>query len=130
MREGETAIRILIVDDEPRGLRLLECAVILAGGEVCASATDGTEAIALLESGLEIDLVLTDLGIGPASGLKVQRRANEKGVPCVIASQGYPQNLWKSRPTTAILDKCATRAIAAEIRRLLGLPDLPQSSET
>jgi signal transduction histidine kinase len=51
--------RILIIDDEPANVRLLECALTRAGYENYVSTTDPREA-ALLCAEFEPDLVLTD----------------------------------------------------------------------
>ena len=64
--------RILIVDDEPRYLRLLEANLRTEGYEV-ATAQDGVQALDVF-SGQPIDLVLLDVMMPRQDGLETLRR--------------------------------------------------------
>lgn len=67
--------RILVVDDEPIMVTLLEAYLKRLGCNV-STAADGTEAIRLLENG-PFDLVITDLQMGKTTGLDVVRKTKE-----------------------------------------------------
>jgi adenylate cyclase len=94
-----SAARILVVDDVPENVRLLE-AVLEAHGYETVSATDGQEALELAVSS-DPDLVLLDVMMPPPDGLAVckQLRAQEQTavLPVIMltASEG-------SEKTTAI----------------------------
>lgn len=64
--------RILIVDDEPRYLRLLEANLRTEGYEV-ASAQDGVQAVDIFSS-QPIDLILLDIMMPRMSGFQVCRK--------------------------------------------------------
>lgn len=70
-----TPPRILVVDDEPIMVTLLETYLERLECSV-STATDGSEAIRLLEK-RSFDLVITDLQMGETNGLDVVRRAKE-----------------------------------------------------
>src|ERR1035438_9249602 len=58
------ADRILVVDDE-EAIREIVCAILVAAGYICNQAGSGLEALALLNSGEEFELMIADLdGIG------------------------------------------------------------------
>jgi DNA-binding response OmpR family regulator len=80
--------RILLVDDEPQNLELLEACLEPLGHEMIRTGT-GTEAIAFLERA-SFDLVLLDVMMPGATGFEVLRRFREKKtercVPVVIVS--------------------------------------------
>jgi adenylate cyclase len=96
---SEEAARILVVDDVPENVRLLE-AVLEAHGYETVSATNGREALELAVSS-DPDLVLLDVMMPPPDGLAVckQLRAQEQTavLPVIMltASEG-------SEKTTAI----------------------------
>jgi adenylate cyclase len=68
--------RILIVDDVPQNVRLLE-AVLQPRGYDVVSATEGELALALVESA-KPDLVLLDVMMPPPDGYEVCRRIRER----------------------------------------------------
>jgi len=61
--------RVLVVDDEPRILRLVRASLSLAGFEVLTT-TSGAEAISLVQSESP-DIVLLDVVMHPVDGLTV-----------------------------------------------------------
>jgi signal transduction histidine kinase/CheY-like chemotaxis protein len=71
-RPRERALRVLVIDDEPMVRQTVADLVRLEGHEVHAAAS-GPEGLALLEHGLPIDLVLTDLGMPQMNGWEVAR---------------------------------------------------------
>ncbi len=89
--------RILIVEDEPDVLEL--CADLLrhAGYDV-VSATDGERALSLLDSGWEVDLLLTDVVMPRVSGPELATRVQERlpGLPVIFMS-GYASEVHAER---------------------------------
>src|SRR5512143_3667213 len=83
-REGETmAKRILIVDDEPRYLRLLEANLRTEGYEV-VTAQDGMQAVSVF-SDQPIDLVLMDVMMPKLDGFGATQRIREfSSTPIII----------------------------------------------
>ena len=73
---GERAARILVVDDVPENVRLLEAVLTPRGYEV-VSATDGWTALELAESA-KPDLVLLDVMMPQPDGYEVCRRLRER----------------------------------------------------
>jgi adenylate cyclase len=81
MSGGENA-RILVVDDVPENLRLLE-AVLAPRGYDVVSATDGPAALELVESA-KPDLVLLDVVMPQMDGYAVCRRLREREETAVL----------------------------------------------
>jgi cyclic di-GMP phosphodiesterase len=70
--------RILVVDDE-EPIREIVCSMLMAGGKYdCQQAGSGEEALALLESGEQYSLMLSDLMMTGMDGLALLERAKEK----------------------------------------------------
>src|SRR5580692_6483333 len=69
--------RILVVDDE-EAIREIVCAILSATGYVCRQAGSGTEALALLNSGEEFELMLSDLMMADLDGIGLLERTKEK----------------------------------------------------
>jgi adenylate cyclase len=74
--------KILVVDDVPQNVRLLE-AVLEPRGYDVVSATDGDRALALVESARP-DLVLLDVMMPPPDGYAVCRRLREREETAVL----------------------------------------------
>ena len=68
-------VRILIVDDEASIVELLS-SVCLRDDHDVASCTSSTEALAYLKAN-KIDLLITDIAMGPPDGLQVIREGRE-----------------------------------------------------
>ncbi len=68
----ESKANILVVDDNPDKLGLLEAALVLAGYNV-TTATDGDEALAAIES-YQPDLVITDVMMPRMNGYELAQR--------------------------------------------------------
>jgi adenylate cyclase len=80
--ETEPTPRILVVDDMPANVRLLE-AVLEPGGFSVTSASSGPEALELLASELP-DLVLLDVQMAGMNGYEVCRRIRENEATALI----------------------------------------------
>jgi DNA-binding NarL/FixJ family response regulator len=100
IRKAEDVVmRVLVADDHQ--LFIDGIALILnkldAVMEISA-ATSAEQAIALLESGREFDLVLVDLGMPGMDGMSILRRMHERGVwlPLVVVSAEEDAHAIKS----------------------------------
>lgn len=78
--------RVLVVDDDPDKLSLLEMALTMAGYEV-STATDGEEGLAALAS-FEPDLVISDVMMPRLDGYELARKIREnpqtKFIPIIL----------------------------------------------
>ncbi len=79
--------RILIVNDEKVVQEIISSILTLAGYE-CRAVAGGLEALALLDSGEQFDLVLTDMLNYPLDGLSLLQCVKERfpDLPVVVAS--------------------------------------------
>jgi len=71
------ADRILVVDDE-EAIREIVCAILAAAGYAWKQASSGMEALALLNSGEEFELMLSDLMMADLDGIGLLERTKEK----------------------------------------------------
>src|SRR5580693_1342717 len=71
------ADRILVVDDE-EAIREIVCAILAAAGYGWKQACSGMEALALLNSGEEFELMLSDLMMADLDGIGLLERTKEK----------------------------------------------------
>src|SRR5580658_1089381 len=71
------ADRILVVDDE-EAIREIVCAILAAAGYSWKQASSGMEALALLNSGEEFELMLSDLMMADLDGIGLLERTKEK----------------------------------------------------
>src|SRR3979409_1642512 len=69
--------RILVVDDEET-IREIVCSTLGGAHFQTRSAANGIEALAILESGDEFDLVLSDLMMAEMDGIAFLERAKER----------------------------------------------------
>ena len=77
-RMSITPERILVVDDE-EAIREIVSSMLSAGGKyACSQAASGAEALALLESGEEFALMLSDLMMAGMDGIALLERAKER----------------------------------------------------
>jgi cyclic di-GMP phosphodiesterase len=80
--------RILIVDDE-EAIREIVSSMLSAGGKyTCRQAASGDEALALLESGEEFSLMLSDLMMAGMDGIALLERTKERNpeMPVVMVT--------------------------------------------
>src|SRR5438067_7187195 len=71
------AERILVVDDEET-IRVIVSSMLATAGYKCRQAASGAEALALLESGDEFELMLSDLMMANLDGIGLLERTKEK----------------------------------------------------
>ena len=75
-RTQNRANRILVVEDE-EAIRTIIVSMLASANFVCREAASGAEALALLESGEEIDLMLTDMMMDDMDGSALLERTKE-----------------------------------------------------
>jgi len=85
----ELKTRILVVDDEPEIVEVLRDLLMFAGFEV-ETAENGKQAIDLLTTARQFDLMITDMKMPEMDGLELMRLAHQlkKALPVVILT-GY-----------------------------------------
>jgi putative nucleotidyltransferase with HDIG domain len=71
------ADRILVVDDED-AIREIVCSMLNTANYRCAQASSGVKALALLDSGEEFELMLSDLMMAEMSGNELLEKTKEK----------------------------------------------------
>ena len=71
------ADRILVVDDE-EAIREIVCSMLTAANYKCGQASSGLSALALLESGEQFELMLSDLMMAELDGIGLLERTKEK----------------------------------------------------
>ncbi len=76
-RGNSGARSVLIVDDDPINLQVLINHLSVDGYNV-ESASSGMEALKLIESGIDVDLILLDVMMPEMSGFEVCKRVREK----------------------------------------------------
>ncbi len=113
---------VLVVDDDQLVLTGTS-AMIEDLGHTAIEARSGAEALAKLESGIGIDVVITDHAMPAMTGLQLARHLDEKhpGVPVILAT-GYAE-LPGDPATLGILrlaKPCTQYDLAAAIQSVLG----------
>ena len=69
--------RILVVDDE-EAIREIVCSMLTAAHYKCSQASSGMKALAVLESGEEFELMLSDLMMADLDGIGLLEKTKEK----------------------------------------------------
>lgn len=79
--------RILVVDDE-EPIREIVCSMLRASGYECTQAGSGTEALAILDSGEDFELMLSDLMMAELDGIGLLERTKERypDIPVVMVT--------------------------------------------
>ncbi len=119
-----SAMRVLIVDDEPEFLRRFSEAVVAdAGLQLLAAVATGKAAIALLDA-QPPDVMLVDLGLPDIDGVEVIRHAANRCPQCdvlVVTMFGDEQHVVASIEAGAtgyLLKDASSERIAASIHEL------------
>jgi putative nucleotidyltransferase with HDIG domain len=71
------AERILVVDDE-EAIREIVCSMLMTANYQCVQASSGLKALALLDSGAQFELMLSDLMMADLDGIGLLERTKEK----------------------------------------------------
>jgi len=110
------ALRILVIDDEPEVRRTLS-ELLAEDGHQVIEATGGRDALARLDAGLAIDLVLTDLGMPEMTGREVARAIKARRPTLRVALiSGWSEEAWISQEEPAIDIALAKPVTHAKLR--------------
>ena len=96
--------RVLVVDDDS-GIRSLVGRVLERAGWSVLDASDGAQALAILEQGtVDIDLVLTDVSMPTLDGLELGRRiaSMAPSTPVLYMSSEFPAALARRGSDTGM----------------------------
>ncbi|MDE0879306.1 MAG: response regulator [Sphingomonas bacterium] len=88
-KKKRTIVRLLVVEDEPLIAFDTEHLLTDRGYDVVATVDRVAAAIALLEEGVKIDLVLVDMHLADGSGIDVARTAHGNGVPVMFVTGNF-----------------------------------------
>lgn len=131
MTESTTRLcHVLVADDEPHIGRIIK--MKLEQGPFRVSlAYDGQEALDMVNSGEQFDLVLLDLMMPKLSGLDVLRRIREqerfKSLPCIILTAGgdskHERDALELGATQFLTKPFSPKKLYALVARLTGEPD-------
>ncbi|MCU6452901.1 response regulator [Sphingomonas sp. A2-49] len=89
-RKKRLIVRLLVVEDEPLIAFDTEHLLTDASYEIVATVDRVADAVAVLGSTAEIDLVLVDVRLADGSGLDVARAARGAGVPVLFVTGNFP----------------------------------------
>jgi DNA-binding response OmpR family regulator len=121
---------ILVADDEPHIGRIIK--MKLEQGPFRVSVVyDGEEALAFINNGDPVDLVLLDLMMPKLSGLDVLRQVREqarfKNLPCIILTAGgdakHERDALALGATQFLTKPFSPKKLYALVARLTGAPD-------
>ncbi|OGK80003.1 MAG: hypothetical protein A2X52_04000 [Candidatus Rokubacteria bacterium GWC2_70_16] len=117
--------RVLLIDDQPE-VRAGLADLLRADGHGVLEAGDGPEALARLEAGEEVDVVLTDLGMPGMTGRDVARaiRARWPGLRVGLVT-GWTDEVETASAEHALLDFVLAKPIDRQALRL-ALASLPR----
>lgn len=122
MQEG---IRLLAVDDDEMSLEMLT-SILSSLGIQCTKAANGREAIEILASGRDIDILLTDIEMPEMSGIEVvsQCRLNPflKDLPIVVLASNRDEKIkaLKSGADDFLAKPYDLEELEIRISRLIG----------
>jgi two-component system LytT family response regulator len=86
---GNGAVRVLVVDDEPRARQYLEKLLSEHGGlEIVGVAKSGAEALSLYHR-LKPEVMFLDIHMPDLSGLEVARQVTRAGSPAIVFVTAY-----------------------------------------
>lgn len=90
-RKKRNITRILVVEDEPLVAFDTEHFLGTCGFEVAATVDSVAGALAAIDSGIGIDLVLADVNLADGSGIDVARSAHAAGIPVLLVTGACPE---------------------------------------
>lgn len=89
-RKKRLIARLLVVEDEPLIAFDNEYILTDAGYEIVATVDRVADALAVLGSDKDVDLVVADVNLADGSGIDVARAASEAGVPVLFVTGNCP----------------------------------------
>jgi CheY-like chemotaxis protein len=118
---------ILVVEDRDDVRQMIVRGLVQEGYRV-VEAGDGVQALALLDGGLRIDLVITDIAMPNMGGLQLaQHLTLIAPAPLFLFISGYDQNPAKI-PGVLLPKPFAPDTLLTEVRRLLSQPTPPDQA--
>ncbi len=129
---AERVRHVLVADDEPHIGRIIQMKLEQGPFRVTL-AQDGREALAALEAGPPVDLVLLDLMMPHLSGLDVlaRLRADERfrGLPCMILTAAGQEQQYRQAMALGATDfmtkPFSPKKLYARAAELAGVADVP-----
>ena len=121
-RRIDPRARVLVVEDEHE-LRELVAGWLRSHGYEVVEAADGTDAIELLEAGLEPDAIVLDLGLPRVAGqafLEGLRTRPEHGMPPVIVASGEHEALPRVDVAGVLAKPYRPDLLLRELERAIG----------
>ncbi|OYY91369.1 MAG: response regulator [Sphingomonas sp. 28-66-16] len=89
-KKKRAIVRLLIVEDEPLIAFDAEHLLVDAGYEIVATVDRVADAVATIDSGESIDLVLVDISLADGSGLDVAHAARRTGIRVLFVTGEFP----------------------------------------
>ena len=113
--EAGPAIHVLLVDDEPNLLRVLQRGLDRNGFQVTACLDSQSAIDALREDPDQHDIIVTDLGLPRINGIELARQALDlrADLPILLTS-GYMDDANTARATAAGISRIMQKPIKAQ----------------
>lgn len=89
-RKKRSIVRLLVVEDEPLVAFDTEHLLVERDYEIVATVDRVSDALAVIEAGAEIHLVLADVALADGSGIDVARAAWERDIPVLFVTGNCP----------------------------------------
>lgn len=89
-RKKRQIVRLLVVEDEPLIAFDTEYFLTESGFTIVATVDRVADALAVIDSGVVIDLVLADVSLSDGSGIDVARAAHGRGLPVLFVTGNCP----------------------------------------
>lgn len=89
-RKKRSIVRLLVVEDEPLVAFDTEYLLSSEDYEIVATVDRVADALAVIATGQEIDLVLADLNLADGSGVEVAQAAQARGIPVMFVTGNCP----------------------------------------
>lgn len=89
-RKKRQIVRLLVVEDEPLIAFDTERFLTDENYEIVATVDRVAEAVAVIESGVGIDLLLVDVSLADGSGIDVARAARARDIPVLFVTGNCP----------------------------------------
>ena len=90
MRKKRSIVRLLVVEDEPLIAFDTEHVLTDADFTIVATVDRVADALAVIDSGATIDLVLVDVSLADGSGIDVARSAHARGIAVMFVTGNCP----------------------------------------
>jgi CheY-like chemotaxis protein len=89
-RKKRSIVRLLVVEDEPLVAFDTEHLLTDRDYEIVATVDRVVDALAVIETGVEIHLVLVDVALADGTGIDVARAASERAIPVMFVTGNCP----------------------------------------